>query len=94
MVYGAFLNCVEEYLNPPEIIILRGNHKTLTEWQDMASLVYHPRRMTFAIPDSVTTLPTLLAEKKPVGEIVAYHCEGMSCHAPITQLNEFKNLLA
>ena len=41
--------------------------------------------MIFAIPDAAE-LPPVLAEKRARGVTVAYLCEGMTCSAPLTDL--------
>ncbi|TCK19336.1 hypothetical protein DFR30_2646 [Thiogranum longum] len=82
--YGhtGLLVAVEEYLNPPETLVIRpGNDKII--WQQAVGNNYAPRRMCFIIPDEATGLPGLLAERKPQDKGVAWLCQGTQCLPPI-----------
>jgi hypothetical protein len=46
--------------------------------------------MSFLIPDDAGDLPGLLVERKPRDATVAYVCSGMSCQAPISDLESFR----
>ena len=52
--HNALLTAIEEYLEPPQIIVLRGAPEALTEWQARALEHYAPRRLSFAIPNRGT----------------------------------------
>ena len=64
-------------------LTLRGESKQIREWQKELAKVYAPHRIVIAIPSDAKDLPPALAEKKPVGEVVAYVCRGSVCSAPI-----------
>jgi hypothetical protein len=89
--YGhtGLLLALEEYLYPVETIVIRGTD-TLKTWRDAVGHSYAPRRMVFAIPDSCESLPGLLEDRKAAPGGVAYICEGTSCRAPATSLDELK----
>jgi uncharacterized protein YyaL (SSP411 family) len=92
-VHNTMLLALEDYLFPPEIIILRGELATISHWQTIYQTDYAPQRICFAIPSTITEkLPGLLAEKKVQEEAVAYVCQGTQCQAPIMDLASFKNL--
>ena len=81
----SLLSAVEEYLEHPEIVVIRGESDEIYNWRDSAAKVYAPRRLVFAIPDMAPDLPGALAERKPVdGETVAYRCLGAHCELPVT----------
>ncbi len=82
--HAAMLVALEEHLDPPQIVIVRG--EASTSWQRQLDRVYAPRRLIFAIPSDARDLPAALAEKKPMGDTVAYVCTGMSCSPPVTTL--------
>lgn len=89
----ALLTALEEYLYPPELIILRGDKEEMQPWFDAANKAYHPDRMVFAIPATGDTLPGQL-DKKVTGETVqAYCCKGMSCQPPLDRLENFVDFL-
>lgn len=94
LVSTTMLLALEDYLFPPQTIILRGEPKTLETWQAECQKDYAPQRISFAIPSEALDLPGILAERKPQGEAVAYVCTGHQCSAPITSLADLIKALA
>ena len=93
--HGALLQALELALTPPEIIVIRGRDAQLREaWQRCVNAGYHPRRVSFAIPDDARDLPGLLAERRPRGDVLAYVCQGTQCRAPATRLEDLSAALA
>lgn len=93
--HTTMLLAVEDYLFPPQTIILRGEPDTLKTWQAECQKDYAPQRLCFAIPTEATTkLPGILAERKPQGAAVAYICTGYQCSAPITSFTDLTKALA
>ncbi|MGD8576103.1 MAG: thioredoxin domain-containing protein [Thiohalophilus sp.] len=91
----ALLQALEEHLNPPQLIILRGKREAMQEWQSRCSSGFNPSRICFAIPDDAENLPGLLAERRSTEETVtAYPCSGTQCQPPISELSELDTLLA
>ncbi len=82
--HTTLLNALEELLNPPDIIILRG--KNAHTWARELHKLYAPRRLVLAVPDDARELPAVLADKPPRGDAVAYVCHGSTCSAPIDSL--------
>jgi uncharacterized protein YyaL (SSP411 family) len=81
----SLLAALEEYLEHPEIVVIRGNDEDVGRWRDSASKVYAPRRLVFAIGRDESDLPGALADRAPVaGETVAYRCLGTHCEMPVT----------
>ncbi|MDA0706317.1 MAG: thioredoxin domain-containing protein [Proteobacteria bacterium] len=81
----TLLAALEEYLAPPEIIVLRGAAKEVDAWRDSAGRLYAPSRLVFSIDENENDLPGLLAERKPVaGQSVAYRCVGTHCELPVS----------
>jgi uncharacterized protein YyaL (SSP411 family) len=81
----TLLNALEEYLAPPEIVVLRGPDNEVARWRDSAGKIYAPNRLVVAIGEAEENLPGLLAERKAVaGETVAYRCVGTHCELPVT----------
>jgi uncharacterized protein YyaL (SSP411 family) len=81
----SLLAALEEYLEHPEIVVVRGDGDEIARWRDSAAKVYAPRRLVFAIPAGETDLPGALADRAPVvGETVAYRCVGTHCELPVT----------
>jgi len=81
----SLLKALEEFLDHPEIIVIRGEAEEIARWRDSAAKVYAPRRMIFAIDSDESNLPGALADRKPLdGETVAYKCVGTHCDLPVT----------
>jgi len=80
----SLLTALEEYLNHPEIVIIRGDSAEIAEWRDAALKIYAPRRLLFAIPADCEDLPGALAERRARrGATVAYRCVGSQCSLPL-----------
>ena len=92
--HNAMLLAVEEYLYPPQTIILRGEPQALHEWQALCTEKYAPRRLTLTIPEDALHLPGVLAQYKAMHEPVAYVCSGLVCGAPVVTREELQRLLA
>ncbi len=84
----SLLQALQEYLDPPEIIIIRGPAETLTVWLNTLQKKYSPHRQVFAIANDETGLPDALRDKKPLEKTCAYVCQGMTCLAPVTDIGE------
>ncbi len=86
--HTSMLTALEEYLQPPESIILRGDLAVIDTWRRELAKLYAPRRMILAIPADAPSLHPALADKTPRGAAVAYVCQGSTCSAPIADLGE------
>jgi uncharacterized protein YyaL (SSP411 family) len=85
--HATLLQALDEALEPPEFVILRGDAGVLGPWQQQLAMVYAPRRVVLAIPGNATGLPPALASKAaPAEGGVAYVCSGSVCSAPLTSL--------
>ena len=81
----SLVTALEEYLEHPEIVIIRGDDDEIANWRDSAAKLYAPRRLVFAIGRNETDLPGALAERKADDdETIAYRCVGTHCSLPIT----------
>jgi uncharacterized protein YyaL (SSP411 family) len=81
----SLLTALEEFLDHPEIIVIRGEAEEIARWRDSAAKLYAPRRLVFAIEADEAELPGALADRKPIeDETVAYKCVGTHCDLPVT----------
>jgi uncharacterized protein YyaL (SSP411 family) len=81
----TLLTTLDEFVQHPEIIIVRGEEDEAARWRDSAAKLYSPRRMVFAISADAKDLPGALAERKPLhDQTVAYRCVGSQCSLPLT----------
>lgn len=83
--HTTLLSALEELLNPPEIVILRGR-KSRT-WAAELHKLYAPRRLVLAVPDDAPNIPRELQDKPPRGDGVAYICKGSTCSPPIESIS-------
>lgn len=81
---------LNDFLKPPEIIVIRGDRNEIKAWQDEAQAI---NNYSFAIPAEVTDLPQALALKNVQGSCCAYVCRGTQCEAVITDRNQLKTKL-
>ena len=85
----TLITALEEYLEPPEIVVIRGDADQVGEWQQQLSRIYAPARMVVAIGRDEEALPGMLADRTPVaGETVAYRCVGTRCELPVNKLDK------
>jgi len=92
--HASLLVALEESLFPPQTVIIRGTGDALRKWHARSARAYAPRRLTLAIPNAVGELPEPLQQRKPDGDAVAYVCSGLSCGAPLRDLDTFGNQLS
>jgi uncharacterized protein YyaL (SSP411 family) len=89
----SLLLALEELLDPPEIVVLRGESLTIEGWRSELVRLYAPHRLLLAIPEDVTDLPPALADKTPRAGPVGYVCQGSSCSAPLDSLDALREQL-
>jgi hypothetical protein len=83
----SLLNALDDYLKPPELIILRGDAGETGTWAATLGAAYNPRRMVFAVPPEAAGLPAGLAGKAaPADGVRAYVCRGTVCGLPVDSL--------
>ncbi len=92
--HASMVNTLQEYLQPPSIIVVRGPADEAREWTQALDGHYAPWRLGFAIPYDARNLPGSLADRKSQSGTVAYICEGMSCREPVTSLESLTAILA
>ncbi|MDR2877464.1 MAG: thioredoxin domain-containing protein [Chromatiales bacterium] len=92
--HNAMLDALEEWLEPPQMVILRAQSVPPREWLRACHADYAPARLAFAIPGDAHALPGLLAERKPPQEgTLAYVCTGTTCGLPVKSLDKLKQIL-
>jgi hypothetical protein len=82
----SLITALEELLQPPEIVILRGEAAAIEGWRLELARRFVPRRMVLAIAADAAGLPEAIASKAPRGAAVAYVCRGSACSAPVDSL--------
>lgn len=86
--HSAAVIAMEEFLNPPDIIIIRGYREAAQRWLALLNN-YTPRTMAFLIPVEEENLPGVLNNLAKEQDVTAYICRGASCSAPINNIELF-----
>ena len=79
--HGALLIALREQLEPPEILVARGERAALAAWQDEMASGYSPGRLCYAIPADAGRHEAL-SSRAPMEHAVVYRCKGMTCSQP------------
>jgi uncharacterized protein YyaL (SSP411 family) len=84
--HASMLLALEDYLQPPQIVILRGAAHEIEPWHRQLNAKFAPRRWTLAVPADATGLPPAIASKPAAAGALAYVCRGSQCTAPLSSL--------
>jgi uncharacterized protein len=88
----SLVNALEDFLSALQILVIRGEASSAAHWASVLCRLYAPTRLIFAIPNDAQ-LPAALAAKRPGKTTLAYLCTGMTCTAPLTNLEEVTRAL-
>ena len=88
----SLVNALGDFLSALQILVVRGEASSATHWASVLGKLYAPTRMIYAIPNDAQ-LPPALAAKRPGEATVAYLCSGMTCSAPLENLEEVTRAL-
>jgi uncharacterized protein YyaL (SSP411 family) len=80
--HASLLMALEEVLNPPGIVVLRGEKQQLIDWQKKLSEAYRPWVFAVALPTGLCSLPATLDKPLRPG-VNAWVCSGVKCLEPI-----------
>jgi uncharacterized protein len=83
--HATLLMALDEYTQPPQLVIIRGKPNEVAEWQQELNQLYQPRRLVFGIANEAQ-LPESLQTKAPQPTTVAYVCQGTTCGPPVNAL--------
>lgn len=92
--HAAMIGALDEFLSPPQIVVVRAAGARLAEWLGAAQAVYAPARLVFGIPPDASGLPGALALRRAGDAPLAYVCRGMACDAPVHTLEALGTALA
>ena len=91
--HTSLLVALEEALFPYQSVIIRGQGTALEQWRAQSARAYAPTRFTLAIPDNANRLPGELDARTAAQHTQAYICNGMTCSAPVSDLDTFTQQL-
>ncbi|HEY4637995.1 MAG TPA: hypothetical protein VIH23_06995, partial [Burkholderiales bacterium] len=90
---ATLLAALEEWLEPPAIVIVRGAGAALREWSDAMAREYLPRTLVLAIPAGASGLPPVL-DKPASQDVQAWLCCGATCLPPIGSVEALRKACA
>jgi uncharacterized protein YyaL (SSP411 family) len=91
--FAAMAIALDEALQPPRTLILRGRGEALPAWQAELMQEFLPDLTVLALPDGTPGLGAVL-DKPPRPEPVnAWLCRGVTCLAPMSDLVHLKKTL-
>lgn len=87
----SILIALNDLLDPPYIIVIRGPEQDCKIWQQYCKLQIN--HTVFTIPDHIQDLPGLLSTHKSTNKVCAYICKGTQCLALINDFEKLKNTI-
>jgi len=91
--HDSFLNCLEEIIDSPKVIIVRCDQKETDKCLEKLQQNYYPHQLAFVIDKAIDGLPECFSDKKIIGNFTAYVCKNRTCAKPITDLKVLENEL-
>jgi uncharacterized protein YyaL (SSP411 family) len=91
--HSTLLVALEEWLQPPQTVILRGSADAIAGWQQDLSSIYRPDTLIVAIPPHADGLPPALDKPLAAG-VNAWVCRGTACLAPIADRTQLVHTLS
>ncbi len=91
--FAAMAIALEEQLQPPRTLILRGQAEALRPWQAELAREFLPETVVLAIPDGVAPLPEPLDKPARPEPVNGWLCSGVSCLEPSSDLVDLKKTL-
>lgn len=76
--FMTFLAVLEEYLEPPQIVILRGPAGQVAAWRQAMAKDYRSTTLVLALPSGMENLPGSL-DKPATADVNAWVCQGVKC---------------
>jgi hypothetical protein len=90
--FGTMLAALEEQVEPPRTLILRGDPAEFAPWRAWLDKAYLPTTLVLFIPANAAPLPEPLA-KPPKPGVNAWLCEGVTCLTPIDDADRLREAL-
>ena len=91
--YTSLLMALEDAIEPPQVVVLRGPAAQLREWQVALDRHYFPGALILAIAGDSTGLSPLLAKPVLPDAVNAWVCQGVTCLAPVDKLDQLLGVL-
>lgn len=86
--HSSLCTALAEYLQPANLLVLRGSQRELESWQESLRNHYCPDTIRFALTQNLAGLPNALSKPLSENTTTAWLCQGTHCLPPITELKE------
>ncbi len=87
--FMSFLTVLEEYLQAPQMVVLRGPAAQVETWRQALAAEYRPATLALALPNELAPLAASLA--RPASPTVnAWLCQGVKCLPAIADLEALR----
>jgi uncharacterized protein YyaL (SSP411 family) len=84
--YPSLLMALEEAVEAPRLVVLRGPSAQLRQWQEVLGQRYLPATLILAVPEGTAGLSPLLAKPAVADAVNAWVCQGVTCLPPLDRL--------
>src|SRR5207247_10184051 len=91
--YGAMTIALDEHLQPPGVLVLRGRPEALASWQAELAREFLPDTTVLAIADGIPGLPSALDKPARPEPVNGWLCRGVNCLLPISDLVDLRSTL-
>ena len=91
--YASLLMALEEAIEPPTVVVLRGPEVQMREWRRVLDQAYRPATLILALAPGIERLPPALAKPVVPGRVNAWVCQGVTCLAPVDKLEDLMGVL-
>jgi len=86
--HTSMLLALEDWLDPPQLVLLRGPPADIEAWRALLGAGFAPRSWILAVPADAAELPAAIASRLAGDAPRAWLCRGSTCSAPIDSLEE------
>jgi uncharacterized protein YyaL (SSP411 family) len=90
---AAMAIALEEHIEPPRTLILRGRVQALPAWQRELAQEFLPDVAVLAIPDGADDVPAVLDKPARPEPVNGWLCRGVTCLAPVADLVNLRKML-
>src|SRR5690606_26352577 len=89
----SLATALEEHLDPPRVVVLRGEPQALRDWQRALAGVWRPGTLIFGIPRGAAGVPAALDRPAPESGVQAWVCRDFTCLPAVVELPALEALL-
>jgi len=88
--FAAMTIALAEQLEPPKVLILRGEGSELERWRREFAREYLPDAAVLALPYGITGLPAVLDKPRRPEPVNGWLCRGVMCLEPSSDIDHLK----